>query len=246
MSARATIPREDALLHALARKVGDQTAELERLRARLRHDIGKLDAQLAIARAALDREIEKRVWAEHELTQANLRLSEQVVRDPLTGLYNRRYLQDSLSREESRARRLGRPFGVIMVDIDNFKRFNDQLGHAAGDAVLRAAARLIVSVARGEDIVSRFGGDEIVVVMSQASLDTLLERAEALRAGMSRLTIEHDGRRIGPVTLSAGIGVFPDHGETGEAVLKAADDALYRAKREGRDRVVMGAGAATI
>jgi diguanylate cyclase (GGDEF)-like protein len=188
----------------------------------------------------MDQEIKKRVWAEQELTHANLRLRGLAVRDGLTGLYNRRYMEESLDREESRARRSGYPLGLMLLDVDRFKHCNDTLGHAAGDSVLRAIAQHVNSLARSEDIVCRYGGDEFLMVMAQASLSTMQERAERIRRGVQDLEIEYDGRRIGGVTLSVGIGIFPDHGESGRAALRAADIALYRAKQSGRNRVVTG------
>ena len=230
----------DTFLRPIARKLHRHTAKLERLNARLDRGIAERDAQLETVRTALDREIEKRLWAEQELTQANLRLREQVVHDGLTGLYNRRYVEESLGREESRARRTGQSFGVMMIDIDNFKRFNDTLGHAAGDAVLRAIGHYMQSTARGEDIVSRYGGEEFVLVMAQAALSAVLERAEKLRRGVQELRVEYESRRVGPVTISVGVGIFPHHGENGHEVLRVADAALYRAKQSGRNRVVVG------
>jgi len=230
----------DSFLRPIARKLHRHTVNLERLNAQLGRGIAQRDAQLEVVRAALDQEIKKRLLAEQELTQANLRLHDQVVHDGLTGLHNRRYLEESLGREESRARRSSQPFGVLMIDIDNFKRFNDTLGHAAGDAVLRAIGQYMLSAARGEDIVSRYGGEEFVLVMAPASQGTVSERAEKLRREVQNLEIEYEGRRVGPITISVGIGMFPDHGEGGQEVLRVADAALYQAKRSGRNCVVVG------
>jgi diguanylate cyclase (GGDEF)-like protein len=230
----------DSFLRPIARKLHRHTVNLERLNAQLESGIAERDTQLEVVRAALDQEIKKRLLAEQELTQANLRLQDQVVHDGLTGLHNRRYLEQSLGREESRARRSSLTFGVMMIDIDNFKRFNDTLGHAAGDAVLRAIGQYMLSAARGEDIVSRYGGEEFVLVMSPAMEGTVRERAEKLRRGVQNLEIEYEGRRVGPITISIGIGIFPDHGENGPEVLRVADTALYEAKRSGRNRVVLG------
>ena len=190
--------------------------------------------------SALEQEVNKRIWAEKGLTEANLRLREQALRDPLTGLYNRRYLEESLNREVSRVKRSGRSIGLIMMDIDHFKQCNDRFGHVAGDAMLRAVGQYVLSLARGEDILCRYGGEEFVLVMTHASSRAVLERAEALRIGARQLKVEHEGRDIGPVTLSVGIAMLPDHGESGQAALKVADAALYHAKQAGRDRVVMG------
>jgi diguanylate cyclase (GGDEF)-like protein len=235
----------DSLLRPIARKVHQRAAILERQNAELDRGVTERDAQLEVARAALDQEIRKRLWAEQELTQANLRLRDQAAHDVLTGLYNRRYLEESLGREESRARRGGQPLGVMMIDIDNFKHFNDTLGHAAGDAVLRAIGRYLLSAARGEDIVSRYGGEEFMLVMAEAPLATVWERAEKLRRGVTQLEIAYEGQRVGPVTVSVGIGVFPDHGANGQEVLRVADAALYRAKQSGRNCVVIGDKAKT-
>ena len=220
-------------------KLYQRVAELERLNAELDRRAVERTEQLEVARSALEQEVTKRLWAEKELTQANLRLHDRAVRDALTGLYNRGYLEESLDREESRARRSNQSLGVMMIDIDHFKRCNDLFGHAAGDAVLRAVAQHMQSLARGEDILCRYGGEEFVLVMAHASPSTMLERAEKICLGVQNLEIECDARRIGPVTISVGIAIFPDHGESGQAVLQAADAALYRAKAAGRNCVVM-------
>jgi diguanylate cyclase (GGDEF)-like protein len=162
------------------------------------------------------------------------------VRDALTGLYNRRYLEESLDREVSRARRRGLPIGVMMIDIDHFKRVNDASGHAAGDAVLRAVGQYVLSLTRGEDILCRYGGEEFVLVMAHASPRAVWERAEALREGVQELKVGHGNLQLGPVTVSIGIAMLPDQGEDGQSVLIAADAALYVAKRSGRNRVVLG------
>lgn len=230
----------EAYLRLVAAKLQDHTENLERLNAQLTRHIAERDARLEIVRAALDQEIKKRLWAEQELTQSNRRLRDQAMHDGLTGVYNRRYLEESLGREESRARRSGRSLGIMMIDIDEFKRFNDTLGHAAGDAVLRAMGQYLMMAARGEDIVCRYGGEEFVLVMSHAPHNTVLHRAESLRQGVEQLGIEYEGRLVGPITVSVGVGIFPDHGDNWEAVLRAADAALYQAKQAGRNRVVVG------
>ena len=239
-------------LRSMAGKLYERVAALERLNAQLDERAAERTEQLEVARSALEQEVTKRLWAERELTQANRRLHDKAVRDALTGLYNRGYLEESLDREESRARRSDQSLGVMMIDIDHFKRCNDTFGHAAGDTVLRAVAQQMLSLARGEDILCRYGGEEFALVMAHASPDTMLERAEKISLGVRNLEIESDGRRVGPVTLSVGIAMFPDHGANGQAVLQAADAALYRAKAAGRNCVVMadeltpatGAGAA--
>jgi diguanylate cyclase (GGDEF)-like protein/PAS domain S-box-containing protein len=176
------------------------------------------------------------------LAITNLRLREtlrhQSIRDPLTGLFNRRYMEESLVRELQRASRAGIPVSVIMLDLDHFKRFNDSFGHAAGDALMRALASVLQKGIRAEDIACRYGGEEFALILPGAPVHIAQARAEGIRQAAARLSVEHQGTALGAVTLSLGIAVFPDHGATGEKVLKAADAALYRAKAEGRDRVV--------
>jgi diguanylate cyclase (GGDEF)-like protein len=229
----------------MAGKLYRRLGELERLDARLNEHAVSGVEQLEVARSALEQEVTKRLWAEQELTQANRRLQDKAIRDALTGLYNRGYLEESLDRESSRARRSDQPFGVMMIDIDHFKRCNDLFGHATGDAVLRTLGQYLLSLARGEDIPCRYGGEEFVLIMAHASPTTVQERAEKLRVGVQALKFECNGRDVGPITLSVGIAMFPDHGENGRAVLLAADAALYRAKQAGRNCVVIEDGSKT-
>ena len=228
------------VLLQIARKLHAYAMKLESLNSRLDRGVIQRDAQLDVTRSALDQEIKKRIWAEQELTQANYGLRDLVVRDALTGLYNRRYLDESLGREESRALRSGRPLAFVMLDIDYFKRINDTFGHAAGDAVLREVGGYLLSVARREDIICRYGGEEFVLLMSQTSQEKIGERAEKIRRGIHALKVEHDGVPVGPVSVSIGVGIFPDHGDSGQDVLKIADEALYLAKQSGRNRVELG------
>jgi diguanylate cyclase (GGDEF)-like protein len=127
----------------------------------------------------------------------------------------------------------------MIIDIDHFKRFNDQFGHAAGDAVLAAVAKYMLSLVRGEDILCRYGGEEFVLVQVKASAEAVMQRAEKFRQEIRDYEIEHDGQRLGPVTLSIGISMFPDHGTSAQKLLQAADNALYGAKNSGRNCVVM-------
>ena len=177
------------------------------------------------------------------LALANLRLQEtlrsQAIHDPLTGLFNRRYMEEFLAREVHRAERSQRPLGVIMFDIDHFKRLNDTCGHEAGDAALRELGAFLQANLRGGDVACRYGGEEFVFLLPEASLDDTRRRAEQLRQAVKRLPVSHRGQSLGPLILSLGVAAFPRHGETGEALLRAADRALYRAKNEGRDRVIV-------
>lgn len=176
------------------------------------------------------------------LALSNLRLREtlrhQSIRDPLTGLYNRRYLEETLERELSRSARGDTPVSLLVFDVDHFKRFNDTFGHDAGDTVLRELGGLVREQLRGGDIACRYGGEEFVVVLPGVSLEVAESRAEALREAVKRLGLSHRNASLGTVSLSIGVACFPQHGNSGEALIRAADEALYRAKREGRDRVV--------
>lgn len=183
------------------------------------------------------------------LSVANIRLREalhnQSIRDPLTGLYNRRYLEEILERETRRAVRAEQGLGVLMLDLDYFKKFNDTYGHEAGDTVLRETASFLLQSVRAEDIVCRFGGEEFTVVLPVADLRVTQARAERIRSKLRAITVLHQGRSLGMVTVSVGVAELPQHGTSPKELIEAADAALYRAKREGRDRVVI-AGAAPI
>lgn len=175
------------------------------------------------------------------LALANLELREnlmlQAIRDPLTGLFNRRYLEEALEREVLRCARKKRALGMIMLDLDHFKTFNDAAGHEAGDSMLKALSYFLLDNVRAEDIVCRYGGEEFLLIMPEASLDLARQRAEQLRQEVKALTVQHEGQPLGTVTLSLGVVAFPQHGTTVNELLRAADSALYSAKQEGRDRV---------
>ncbi|HTT23909.1 MAG TPA: GGDEF domain-containing protein [Candidatus Sulfotelmatobacter sp.] len=177
------------------------------------------------------------------LSVANIRLREalraQSTKDPLTGLYNRRYLQEMLEREIRRATRAEQPLGILMLDLDPFKNFNDTYGHEAGDAVLREAGSFLVRSVRAEDFVCRYGGEEFVVVLPTADFRAAEARAERIRTKLRELVVMHNGRSLGLITASIGVAALPNHGTSEKDLLEAADAALYRAKREGRDRVVV-------
>ena len=172
---------------------------------------------------------------------ANLKLRdalrEMALRDGLTGLYNRRYLEDALNRELHRAERSGTPVSVVMIDIDQFKHFNDKYGHDAGDFVLSAVARAITKSIRPSDIACRYGGEELAVVLREADLECALERAEQMRLAIRDTNLTHLGQTLPAPTASFGVAVYPANGTKPADLLKAADQALYRAKQDGRDRV---------
>lgn len=180
------------------------------------------------------------------LALGNLKLREtlrqQVIHDPLTGLFNRRYLEETLEREVRRVQRKGATLGVIMMDLDNFKRFNDTFGHEAGDSLLEALGKFLKTQVRGEDIACRYGGEEFVLIIPEASLDIAQQRAEEIRRGVPHLKVVIREHPLENTTISLGVAIFPDHGATGEDVLRAADDAMYKAKAAGRNRVVVAEG----
>lgn len=175
------------------------------------------------------------------LAVANLNLREtlrtQAIRDPLTGLFNRRNMEESLEREFRRAVRKGSSLAVLMVDIDHFKRLNDSHGHEAGDAVLRELAKVFQSHLRAEDIACRYGGEEFVLILPEAELAVALERAERLRQAVHSIQIQHYGETLEGVSLSIGVACSQQHGNTVDALMRASDAAVYRAKEKGRDRV---------
>jgi diguanylate cyclase (GGDEF)-like protein/PAS domain S-box-containing protein len=177
------------------------------------------------------------------LAIANLRLREtlrqQSIRDGLTGLYNRRFLEESLERELRRAARSQHPLAVLMIDLDHFKRFNDTFGHDAGDALLRELGSLLQSHVRGSDIACRYGGEEFAVILPDAPIAAAQERADLIRKSAKHLDTRHHGQALGAITLSVGVAVFPDHGDAPFTLLRTADQALYRAKAAGRDCVVL-------
>lgn len=173
------------------------------------------------------------------LTSLDLRdtLREQALRDPLTGLYNRRFVEEWLGREVSRADRNHSALGVVMMDIDHFKPVNDTYGHEAGDAVLVSVATVISGTTRTGDVACRYGGEEFLVLMPGITRAALAERAEELCSRIARTRTEHGGRVLPPVTVSVGVALSPEHGRTPAELLRAADDALYAAKDRGRDQV---------
>ena len=174
------------------------------------------------------------------LQQREQKLQERAISDPLTGLYNRRYLSEFLPRELVRCRRSATPVAVMLIDLDHFKRVNDSFGHEAGDIVLKAIAALLKDKVRGSDIACRYGGEEFALILPETSLDAALRRAEDIRLAIARLGPSYAGTPLRKITASLGIALFPDHGEDTDALLRVADMALYAAKGAGRDRIVVG------
>lgn len=203
---------------------------------------GEAHGLLHLSGAEIDERFALNVAAQIALAMANVKLREslqfQAVRDALTGLFNRRYLEEALGRELRRSVREKTPVSLLMADIDFFKRINDTMGHAAGDDVLRQLGRFLESQLRTYDIACRFGGEEFTVILPGTSLDNAVRQAERIRAGVKEVPFASEGKPIGTLTISLGVSAYPTDGETSEDLLAAADAALYRAKAEGRNCVV--------
>jgi diguanylate cyclase (GGDEF)-like protein len=177
------------------------------------------------------------------LALANLKLrsslQHQSIHDPLTELFNRRYLEESLERELLRAKRASQPLGIIMLDVDHFKHFNDTFGHEAGDIVLRELGFFLQQSIRGSDIACLYRGDLMILVLLEKSLEVTRQQAEQIREAVKQLQLYHRRQPLGGISMSLGVACYPEHGSTGAALIQAADAVLCRAKREGRDRVVI-------
>jgi diguanylate cyclase (GGDEF)-like protein/PAS domain S-box-containing protein len=184
------------------------------------------------------------------LALANLTLREtlrqQSIRDPLTGLFNRRYMEETLARELARVTRTQHSLGIIMLDIDHFKHFNDTYGHTAGDTVLRELGGLLQANVRKEDIACRYGGEEFLLILPGTSLDMALQRAEQLRKKATEMRLVNEGQGLERMTLSAGGAIFPVHGTSADILIRSADAALYAAKQEGRNRVCVASSSTSL
>ncbi len=189
------------------------------------------------------RDITERKLSDTKVQKLQEELRDQAVRDPLTGLYNRRYLDETIAREVARAVRYNQPIGIVMCDIDHFKLVNDTHGHLAGDEVLREFAGLLRKHARGGDIVCRFGGEEFVLFFPGMPPDVAYQRAEQLRTELAAKRITLGGIVI-QVTASFGVASFPGDGQTMDSLIGAVDAAMYQAKETGRDRVVAASACA--
>lgn len=174
---------------------------------------------------------------------ANLRMREllhsQSIRDSLTGLFNRRYLQEILQRDIGLAERKEQNIAVVMCDLDHFKQFNDTFGHEAGDLVLREVANVLKANVRAGDIACRYGGEEFVLILPEMASESALERVDFIRKEIKNLSLRHKGQSLGGITISAGIAVYPTSGTLAEQLIAAADEALYKAKAQGRDCIVL-------
>ncbi|HWO28556.1 MAG TPA: diguanylate cyclase [Candidatus Acidoferrum sp.] len=166
-------------------------------------------------------------------------LREQSIRDPLTRLFNRRFLKESLERELQIASRKKQAIAVLFLDLDHFKRFNDTFGHDAGDMVLQSLADLFRAFFRSTDICCRYGGEEFAIILPESTAQNAALRAEALRTEVKRLQLRYKKEMVGPLSLSAGVAAFPEHGSTSDELLKIADQCLYQSKGRGRDMVTV-------
>lgn len=202
-----------------------------------------LSTKVATALPEAKQQLARTVAEQLSLAIVNLRLREtlqnQSIRDPLTGLFNRRYLEEVLIQELARARRKNHPISVIMLDIDHFKLFNDTYGHEVGDYVLQAVGQLLRESIRDSDTACRYGGEEMILVLPEIFLEQAQIKAEGIRLAIAQLELAHNGDRLLPLTVSLGVSAFPQHGATGAAVIQAADAALYRAKAAGRNQVIV-------
>jgi diguanylate cyclase (GGDEF)-like protein len=169
-----------------------------------------------------------------EISLLQEKLSEQAIRDGLTGLYNRRYLDETLPRDLARAKREGYSLAVVMLDLDHFKNVNDTYGHAGGDEVLKAIAKVLSEGARESDVVCRYGGEEFLVALPRMSVAQALERVAVWRNTVNTTPVRHGEFAIG-VRFSAGIAAYPEHGGEAYALIARADQALYQSKANGRN-----------
>jgi diguanylate cyclase (GGDEF)-like protein/PAS domain S-box-containing protein len=224
---------------------GDPPRVLEIAISPLYNQLGRLEGRVIVAH-----DVTEHKWLEQDLMFANdalksqleeinkLRdaLQEQAIRDPLTNAFNRRYLTEFLDKEILRAEREHTPVTVVIMDVDNFKQFNDSYGHKCGDEVLMIITKFLNEHSRRGDVVCRYGGEEFVVLMPNLSLETAYERAEMWRQDFSETAMEYEGMELF-ATFSAGVATFPQHGSTGEAMLQAADQALLHSKDTGKNKV---------
>jgi diguanylate cyclase (GGDEF)-like protein len=212
------------------------------LRAAERMRRGNLDARTGISYG--QEELSQLAHAFDDMASAlqhrEQKLQEQAISDSLTGLYNRRYLNEFLPRELARSGRNAVPVAVMLIDLDHFKRVNDSFGHEAGDIVLKAVGALLKEKVRGSDIACRFGGEEFALVLPETGEEPATRRAEDIRLAISALELSHAGKRLGKIAASFGIALFPDHAQDTDDLLRVADVALYAAKGAGRNRVLVG------
>jgi diguanylate cyclase (GGDEF)-like protein len=206
------------------------------------------DPSLPADHFAEDRRLAQMCAEQISLAIANVRLRDQLrdqsIRDPLTGLFNRRHFLETLRRHLDRARRSGGALSLVSVDIDHFKKFNDNYGHDAGDMVLRAVGSLMEKLVDGDELPCRLGGEEFTVLLPGATTEVALRRAEELRRSVERIAVRYGEKTLPHVTISLGVATYPEHGDMPQTLMKVADDALYDAKARGRNQACRGGDTA--
>lgn len=226
---------------------GDPSRTLETIITPIYNRSNKLEGRVILAYDITDRKkLEKELKNANQALQVQLdenerlrlQLQEQAIRDPLTGVFNRRYFAEALDKETARAVREGSPFSLIVLDVDFFKKVNDTYGHKCGDLVLQSLATFLKENTRRSDIVCRFGGEEFVILMPDAAVEDAHERAELFRKQFEAHIVEYEGKQV-KSTFSAGVASFPIHSNSGETLLSMADVALYQSKTGGRNRVTV-------
>src|SRR6201996_5330186 len=241
-----------AHLHQYISKPWDETNLLLAVENLLRqYRLGPENQQLIASLSAknqalleMNRELEAKIPERtHELAEANARLAQLAVTDGLTNLYNHRHFHERLSLEVERSQRSGLPLSLLMIDVDNFKLFNDTFGHPAGDEVLRQLARVFADTRRANDVVARYGGEEFAVTLVDTAKFTAAKVAEKIRERVNAHDFSDAAPKAGKLAVSIGVATFPDDGTDAEALVRAADTALYGAKRAGRNRVVLATEA---
>jgi diguanylate cyclase (GGDEF)-like protein len=203
-----------------------------------RSEVGYLTQVFNQMVARLRKGREQLASANEALKDKNKELEILSITDSLTGLYNRKHLMESLTKEIGRSRRYERPFALLIIDIDHFKKFNDAYGHLAGDDVLRKMGNVFRESIRNCDYAARYGGEEFIIFMPEIGQDDGVKAAERIRGSVAKEKIDANGHSV-TVTISVGIASFPEHGDDAQAIISKADEALYQAKRRGRDRVVL-------
>ena len=225
---------------------GDPPRTLELIVSALYNRFRQLEGRIVVAHDVTDRK-----WLENDLQYANEslknqlieiellreKLQEQAIRDPLTNVYNRRYMAEFLDKDIARAKRDNTSLSIVVIDMDNFKFFNDTYGHKCGDVILQIFAKFLIDHTRRGDVVCRYGGEKFVVLMPNATLEDSYERAEMWRRSFSGTSIEYEGIYLF-ATFSAGVACFPVHGISGDLTLQAADRALYKSKNSGKNKVI--------
>jgi diguanylate cyclase (GGDEF)-like protein len=213
-----------------------KTFRLHRQNELLFEDLKRKNTELELAKSHLEEKVKERT---HLLEEANARLGLLAVTDGLTGLFNHRFFHEQLLQAVERSLRSGTPVALLMIDVDHFKKYNDRQGHPAGDEALRTVARSISEDRRTVDVVARYGGEEFAVVLHDVTREQAVELADKMRLRVASAPIAHaDQQPLGRLTVSIGVAACPQDAQTAEALLEAADVALYRAKKSGRDTVV--------